>query len=162
MTSSNWPLGGQMLERRRTRYPSLMPSSSRCTYAGHIHSAPEQAGGTDRMKTGTDPLRPLHGKAKGLSNSTGLAPLPRPRGPGGIQPTVTGPARISVLWAASVIAFSVMTVCNLHLWEYSRDKPSTREHKRLWHGTSGHSSTYKYPRTGPVRGQINRAFAIPR
>jgi hypothetical protein len=34
-------------------------------------------------------------------------------GPGGIRPNVTGPAPISILWAAYVIAFSVMTVCNL-------------------------------------------------
>jgi hypothetical protein len=35
--------------------------------------------------------------------------------PSGIQPTVTGPAGISVLRASSVIAFSVMTVYNLPL-----------------------------------------------
>jgi hypothetical protein len=36
-------------------------------------------------------------------------------GPSWIQPTVTGPAWISILWVASVIAFSIMTVCNLVL-----------------------------------------------
>jgi hypothetical protein len=36
-------------------------------------------------------------------------------GPSWIRPTVTGSARITILRAASVIAFSVMTVCNLLL-----------------------------------------------
>jgi hypothetical protein len=54
-----------------------------------------------------------------------------PGGPCGIRATITGPARISVLRAAFVMAFIVMTVCNLPSWEYSRDKPSTRGHKRL-------------------------------
>jgi hypothetical protein len=70
-------------------------------------------------------------------------------GPCGIRPTVTGPARISVLRAAFVISFTVMTVCNLPSWEYFGDKPGTRGHKRLRQGTGGHSSDYKYPRTVP-------------
>jgi hypothetical protein len=75
-----------------------------------------------------------------------------PGGPCGIRPTVTGPARISVLWAAFVIAFTVMTVCNLPSWKYFGDKPGTRWHKHLWQGTGGHSSAYKYPRTVPSQG----------
>jgi hypothetical protein len=114
------------------------------------------------MKTRAVPLHPLHGKAKDMSKSTSPAPSPRPGGPGGIRPTVTGPTRISVLRAASVIAFSVMAVCNLHLWEYSGDKPGARGQERLWQGTGGRSSAYKYPRTVPVRGQINGAIGIPR
>ena len=58
-----------------------------------------------------------------------------PKGPCGIRPTVTGPARISVLQASSVIAFSVMTVCNLPMWEYSGDSPGTRGHKRPYRRT---------------------------
>lgn len=54
-----------------------------------------------------------------------------PGGPCGIRPIVTGPARRSVLRAAFVIAFTVMTVCNLPLWEYSGDKLDTRGHKHL-------------------------------
>jgi hypothetical protein len=54
-----------------------------------------------------------------------------PGGPCGIRATITGPARIGVLRAAFLIAFIVMTVCNLPSWEYSRDKPGTRGHKRL-------------------------------
>jgi hypothetical protein len=52
-------------------------------------------------------------------------------GPCGTRPIVTGPARRSVLRAAFVIAFAVMTVCNLPSWEYSGDKLGTRGHKRL-------------------------------
>jgi hypothetical protein len=33
--------------------------------------------------------------------------------------------------STSVIAFIVMTICNLPSWEYSGDKPGTRGHKRL-------------------------------
>jgi hypothetical protein len=99
------------------------------------------------MKTGAVPLRPLRGKTKALSKSTSPTSSPWLGGPGGIQPTVTGPARTSVLWAASVIAFSVMTVCNLLLWKYSRDRLGTRGHKHRWQRTGGRSSTYKYPHT---------------
>jgi hypothetical protein len=53
-----------------------------------------------------------------------------PGSPWGIQPTVTGPARISVLRASSVIAFSVMTAYNLPMWEYSGDSLGTQGHKR--------------------------------
>jgi hypothetical protein len=70
-----------------------------------------------------------------------------PGGPCGIRPIVTGPARRSVLRAAFVIAFTVMTDCNLPSWEYFGDKLGTRGHKRLWQGTGDHSSAYKYPRT---------------
>jgi hypothetical protein len=82
--------------------------------------------------------------------------VPRPHcvggGASGIRPTITGPVRIKILRFASIIAFSVMIVCNLLSWEYSEDRPGTRGHKRLWQGTGGHSSAYKYPRTVPLRG----------
>jgi hypothetical protein len=41
------------------------------------------------------------------------------------------PVRISALWVASVIAFTVMTVYNLPSWEYSGDKLGARGRKRL-------------------------------
>jgi hypothetical protein len=50
--------------------------------------------------------------------------------PSGIWPTLTGPVGISVLRASSVIAFSVMIVCNLPLGEYSEDTMGTRGYKR--------------------------------
>jgi hypothetical protein len=49
--------------------------------------------------------------------------------PCGIRPIVTGPAGISVLRASSIIAFSVMMVCNLPLGEYSEDTLGSRGHK---------------------------------
>jgi hypothetical protein len=61
--------------------------------------------------------------------------------PSGIRPTVMGPAGISVLWASSIIAFSVLTVYNLPLGEYSEDTlgtvPLTKDGR--------HSGAYKYP-----------------
>jgi hypothetical protein len=50
--------------------------------------------------------------------------------PNGIWPTVTGPAGMSVLRVSSVMAFSIMTVYNLPLGEYSEDTLGTRGHKR--------------------------------
>jgi hypothetical protein len=47
-------------------------------------------------------------------------------------------------------SLTVMTACNLPSWEYSRDKPGTRGHKRLCQGTDGRSSVYKYPCTVPT------------
>jgi hypothetical protein len=52
-------------------------------------------------------------------------------GPCVIRPIVTGLTWTSILRAAFVIAFTVMTVCNLPSWEYSGDKLGTRGHKRL-------------------------------
>jgi hypothetical protein len=57
--------------------------------------------------------------------------------PNGIQPTVTGPAGMSMLRASSVMAFSVMMVCNLPLGEYSEDTLGTRGHKHLCPRTVG-------------------------
>jgi hypothetical protein len=56
--------------------------------------------------------------------------LNRSGGPCGIRPTVTGPTWRSVLQAYFVISFSVITVCNPPLWEYSGDNPGARGHKR--------------------------------
>jgi hypothetical protein len=56
--------------------------------------------------------------------------------------------------------FSLMTVCNPPLWEYSGDDfRCLRAHASL-HRDVGHSGTYKYPCTVPLRGWINRAIAI--
>jgi hypothetical protein len=106
------------------------------------------------MKNGVVPLRILRWKTKALSKSTSLTSSPRMGGPCEFRPTVTGPTRISVLRATFVIAFTVMTVCNLPSWEYSGDKLGTRGHKCLLQGTGGHLSAYKYPRTVPTQGQI--------
>jgi hypothetical protein len=46
-------------------------------------------------------------------------------GPCAIRPIEMGPAWTGVIRVVSVIKFTVMTVCNLPLWEYSGDKPGT-------------------------------------
>jgi hypothetical protein len=66
-------------------------------------------------------LCPLHYKTKAYDEVAPSHVLTQPRGPCGIQPIVKGPARRSVLWAR--LDFSVMTVCNPPLWEYSGDSP---------------------------------------
>jgi hypothetical protein len=103
-----------LLGRRRTRYTSLdafVASSLRRRL--YPQSTPEQDEGVDWMKCGAAPLRPLRCKTKALSKSTSLTSSPHRKAHGRIRLTVTGPARMSVLRAASVIAFTVMTVCNL-------------------------------------------------
>jgi hypothetical protein len=65
------------------------------------------------MKTDAGSLRPLRCKTKVSVEVYKSHVLTAPGGPCGFQPIVTGPARISVLRVASVIAFTVMTVCNL-------------------------------------------------
>jgi hypothetical protein len=72
-----------------------------------------------------------------------------PGGPCGIRPTVTGLARVSVLRASSVIAFSIMTIYNLPMWEYSGDSPGIRGHKR------------PYQRTMDTRVPINTPVQCP-
>jgi hypothetical protein len=151
-----------MLGRRRTRYPSLMPSSSRRTNEDHIHrtrpSKPEAPIGwrparspfvlsMARRRICRSPLVP-HPHC-GREAQVGFGPLWRPRA----DKCITGCVCNSLFRNDSLY---------LHLWEYSGDKPSTRGQERLWQGMGGHSSTYKYPRTVPVRAQINRAIVIPR
>jgi hypothetical protein len=80
-------------------------------------------------------------------------------GPCRIRPTVTGPARISVLWATSVIAFSVMTVCNLPLWEYSEDSPGTRGHKRPCQGTVGTRVPINTPVQCPLVARLTKLLS---
>ena len=55
-------------------------------------------------------------------------------GPCAVRPTELGLALTCMIRAVCVIKFTVMTVCNLPLWEYSRDKPSTQGSKCLWQG----------------------------
>jgi hypothetical protein len=69
---------------------------------------------------------------------------------------------VACCWASSVIAFSVMTVCNLPLWEYSGDSPGTRGHKRPYQRTVDTRVPINTPVQCPLRGQINRVIAIPR
>jgi hypothetical protein len=81
-----------MLGRRRRRYPSLQPSS--------ISLRQQEA---ERPARST--LHLLHYKTKAYDNVAPSHVVTRPRGPCGIRPIVTGPARRSVLRARFIIAF---------------------------------------------------------
>jgi hypothetical protein len=133
MTQSNWSLKGQMLGRRRRRYPSLD------AFVASLHQR--------RPRPSILPLSSrLQDEGKTPTKSHVLI---APGGPCGIRPTVTGPARVSVLRASYVIVFSVMTICNLPMWEYSGDSPDTRGHKR------------PYQRTVDTRVPINTPVQCP-
>jgi hypothetical protein len=108
-----------------------MPSSPHHSDEGYIHrTRPNKP----KVSTGRTPARSPSSSLlqdEGFVEVYGSHVVTAPGGPCEIRPMVTGLARISVLRAVSVIAFIVMTVCNLPSWEYSGDKPGTRGHKRL-------------------------------
>jgi hypothetical protein len=66
-------------------------------------------------------LRPLHYKTKAYDEVSPSHVPTRLGGPRGIRPIVTGPARLRRVTGLICNSFSVMTVCNPPLWEYSRD-----------------------------------------
>jgi hypothetical protein len=143
-----------MLGRGRTRHPSLDAFvSSSLQRRLHPQNASEQAEGTSWTETGVV-LSLL--KDKGSVEVYGSHVVTTLGGPCWIRPTITGPARIGVLRAAFVIALTIMTVCNLPSWEYSGDKLGTRGYNRLWQGTGGTSSAYKYPVQCPLRGRLTK------
>jgi hypothetical protein len=80
--------------------------------------------------------------------------------PRAIRPVITGPALSLRSTGLNCKGFSVITVCNPALMRIFQGEPRhLRAHASLILD-SGHSDTYKYPRTVPLRGQINRAIAI--
>jgi hypothetical protein len=80
--------------------------------------------------------------------------------PRAIWPVITGPA-LSLRSTGLICKGSpVIIVCNPALMRIFQWEPRhLRAHVSLILD-AGHSDTYKYPRTVPLRGQINRAFAI--
>jgi hypothetical protein len=87
-----WIAPGELLGRRRRRYPSLDAFASL--------AAPTEA----KRPTGST-LRPLHCKTKAYDEVAPSPVLVQPGGPRGIRPIVTGPAQLSVLRAQFVMAF---------------------------------------------------------
>jgi hypothetical protein len=77
------------------------------------------------------PLHPRYCKTKALSKSTGLPRRHRPGRPVQDLAHGNGPREDKRVTGHVVIAFTVMTGCNLSSWEYSGDKQGTRGHKRL-------------------------------
>jgi hypothetical protein len=79
-------------------------------------AAPMEARGPARLT-----LRPLHYKTKAYDEVSPSHIPTRLGGPREIRPIVTGPARLRRVTGLICNSFSVMTVCNPPLWEYSRD-----------------------------------------
>jgi hypothetical protein len=149
----SWSCLTFLLGRRRTRYPSLdafVASGAPMKTTSIEHARTSRRHWLDEDWRGPPSSSLLQDKGSVEVYESHV--VTAPGGPCGICPTITGPARISVLWVVFVIAFTVMTVCNLPSWEYSGDKLGTWGHKRLWQWTGGYSSAYKYPRIVPSQG----------
>jgi hypothetical protein len=116
-----------MLGRRRRRYPSLE------AFVASLRQRRQGRWSDKDFATGLRGCPSLLSIARRRQDSDDVCQphvLIGSGSPSGIWPTVTGSTGISVLWASSVIAFSVMTVCNLPLGEYSEDTLGSRGHKR--------------------------------
>jgi hypothetical protein len=108
-----------------------MPLSPHHSDEGYIHRMrPNKPKASTRRRPTRSPSPSLL-QDEGFVEGYGSHVVTALGGPCGIRPMVMGPARISALWAASVIAFIVMAVCNLPSWEYSGDKPGTRWQKHI-------------------------------
>jgi hypothetical protein len=100
-----------MLGRRRRRYPSLDAFAN--------IAAPMEA---KRLAVST--LCPTRCRTKAYDEGAGWSDLVQHEGPHVIRPIVTGPAWPLCITGLICKGFSVITVCNPALWEYSRDNLS--------------------------------------
>jgi hypothetical protein len=110
-----------MLGRRRRRYPSL---DAFVAFVASLHQRRQGHWSVEDFATGLRGCPSLSSIARRRQNFDDVCQphvLIGSGSPSEIRPIVTGPAGISVLRASSVIAFSVMTVCNLPVGEYSED-----------------------------------------
>jgi hypothetical protein len=135
-----------MLGRRRRRYPSLDAFASL--------AAPTET------TTADSTLRPTRRRTKTYGEVAPSRGVVQHEGPRAIRPIVTGPARSLRITGLICKGFSVITVCNPALMGIFRGGPRRlRAHASLILDV-GHLDTYKYPRTVPLRGEINRAIAF--
>jgi hypothetical protein len=109
------------------RCPRRLITSTKTTSIEHAQASRRCRLDEDRRGPPSSPSLQDEGSVEVYESHVVTTPV----GPCGIRPIVTGPAWRSVLRAAFVIAFTVMTDCNLPSWEYSGDKLGTRGHKRL-------------------------------
>ena len=127
-----------MLGQRRRRYPSLDAFAS---LAAQVDAT-------------TGSLRSSSGTPKDEDLWRGR-PIPQRRqhwSPRAIRPVITGPALSLRSTSSNCKGFSVITVCNPALMGIFRGGPRRlRAHASLILD-AGHSDTYKYPRTVPLRG----------
>jgi hypothetical protein len=128
-------LFGLLLGRRRTRHPSLYDFVLALRMRRlDPQNPPWQAKGANRMEACSTLFahtRQDEGSAEVYGTSHSLTTK---RGPCAVRPSELGPAWACAIRVVSVIKFTVMTVCNLHSWEYSGDKSDTRGSKCLWQG----------------------------
>jgi hypothetical protein len=98
----------RMLGRRRRRYPSLDAFANLAAL-------------TETRRLAVSTLHPIRCKTKAYDEVALSRGLIQREGPRRIRPIVTGPARLLRITGPVCEGFSVMTVCNPALWEYSRD-----------------------------------------
>jgi hypothetical protein len=105
-------------------------------------------------------LRPASRRTKTYGKVAPSRGIARHWSPRAIRPVITGPALS--LRSTSLICkgFSVITVCNPALMRIFQGEPRHLRANASLILDVGHSDTYKYPRTVPLRGQINRVVAI--
>ena len=97
-----------MLGRRRRRYPSLDAFAS-------------LAAPTETRRLAVSTLRPTHLRMKAYDEAAPSRGLVQLGGPRVIRPIVTGPTWLLCITGLICKGFSVITVCNPALWEYSGD-----------------------------------------
>jgi hypothetical protein len=97
-----------VLGRRRRRYPSLDAFAS-------------LAVPTETRRLAASTLRPIRCKTKAYNEVAPSCGLVQREGSRRIWPIVTGPTRPLRITGPVCEGFSVMTVCNPALWEYSGD-----------------------------------------
>jgi hypothetical protein len=97
-----------MLGRRRRRHPSL-------------DAFADLTEPTEAKRPAVSTLRPIRCKTKAYDEVAPSRGLVQREGPRRIRPIVAGPARLLRITGPVCEGFSVMTVCNPALWEYSGD-----------------------------------------
>jgi hypothetical protein len=130
-----------MLGRRRRRYPSLQ------AFVNSLHRR--------RQEDRRGPLFVLF-TARRWPTTKSLHPASSvlPGGPRGIQPIIIRPRTDRHVTDLICNSFSVMTVCNTPLWEYSGDNPGVCGHKRPYIGTLGARAPINTPVQCPWEARL--------
>jgi hypothetical protein len=105
-----------------------------------------------RRRLADSTLRPTRQRTKTYGEVAPSRGVAQHEGPRAIRPIITGPALSLRITGLNCKGFSVITVCNPALMGIFRGGPRhLRAHASLILDV-GHSDTYKYPRTVPLRG----------
>jgi hypothetical protein len=132
------------------------PSEGKCWGEGEdatLRSKPSPVSLHQRRRRLVDStLRPTRQRTKTYGEVAPSRGVAQHEGPRAIRPIITGPALSLCITGLNCKGFSVITVCNPALMGIFRGGPRhLRAHASLILG-AGHSDTYKYPRTVPLRG----------